>query len=114
VTSAAEAAGAFRRARNVADVVDDVSGGRVVLLHLPSGRRRVLSDTATAVWQAVVAAGPAGARVADLAPPLAAQFGADPEVVERDVAQLMGELLAADVVELVSGGQEPRPSGAAG
>ena len=114
MTSATDATGAYRRAPDVADVVDSAAGGGAVLLHLASGRRTVLSETATAVWQAVVAAGRDGVSAGELAPPLAAHFGADPAVVHADVARLLAELLSAELLEPASTGDGPGQAGKAG
>lgn len=99
MTSSAAGETAWRRPPHVAWVVDD---GTAVLLHLPSGRRVALSETATAVWQALVGAGDAGLRVADVTPALAERFGADAAQVSADVQHLLDELLAAGLLE-------PRP-----
>jgi hypothetical protein len=74
---------------------------RAVLLHLPSGQRTGLSDTATRVWQEVVASGTAGIEVGTIAATLAAEYGADPATVTRDVAALLAEMAAAGWVEVV-------------
>lgn len=87
----------WRRPAHVAWVVDD---GTAVLLHLPSGRRMALSDTGTAVWQALVEAGDDGVAVADLTPALAERYHANPDQVAADVAHLLTELAAQDLAEL--------------
>jgi hypothetical protein len=100
VTEVPDAAPAYRRAPDVAEVVDD---GRVVLLHLPSGRRSVLSDTAGAVWRAVGAAGAAGARAVDVSPDLAAEYAEDPARIAADVARLLQQLRDAGLVTVLPG-----------
>ncbi len=95
----------YRRAPDVAEVLD---AGRVVLLHLPSGRRTVLSDTAGAVWQAVAAAGDAGAQVADMAPALAERYGADPVVVAADISRLLVQLREAQLVTILAASERAR------
>ena len=94
----------YLRASDVAEVLD---AGRVVLLHLPSGRRTVLSDTAGAVWQAVSAAGDSGAQVADMAPALAERYGADPVVVAADISRLLVQLREAQLVTILAASSEP-------
>lgn len=86
----------WRRPAHVAWVVDD---GTAVLLHLPSGRRVALSDTATAVWEALVDAGDGGLRVVDVVPVLAERYHADPGQVAADVEHLLAELAGAGLAE---------------
>jgi len=89
----------LRRPDWVAHVLDD---GRAVLLHLPSAKRRVLSPEATAIWQAVVASGSAGATPAEVTAEVQAAYpGTDPDVIAHDVAAFLDELLATDLVEVV-------------
>ena len=91
-----------RRPEWVAHVLDESTGEpHAVLLHLPRGERTALSPTATRVWQLIVAAGAKGVQTADLCPALAAEYGADPEIVSQDVAGLMTQLLAGEWVERV-------------
>jgi hypothetical protein len=94
---------AYRRPAQVAYVVDHpqegAADGVTVLLHLPSGRRTSLSPTGGAVWAALVAAGEAGASAAELAPGLAAAYGADPDQVEADVRGLLEQLAGEGLVE---------------
>ena len=104
MASTAAGGAAFRRPAHVAYVVDRPDGDRgasgvAVLLHLPTGRRVSLSETATAVWLAVADSGQRGARVADLAAGLASRYGADQAEVAADVQRLFDELTAADLLE---------------
>jgi hypothetical protein len=99
VTKGAGGGPTYRRAPDVAEVLDD---GRVVLLHLPSGRRTVLSETAGAVWQAVDAAGDAGAQAADVAPPLAARYEAELALVAFDISRLLEQLREAGLVTVLT------------
>jgi hypothetical protein len=94
----------------VAHVLDDSSGEpHAILLHLPRGERTALSPTATRFWQLIVAAGTSGARITELAPALAAEYDADPTVVERDLRALQVQLLDGEWVEPV-GEDEGSPS----
>ena len=94
--------GRVRRPEWVAHVLDEAAEPpRAVLLHLPSGKRTGLSDTATRVWQEVVASGDEGIDVDAIAATLAAEYGADPQVVTRDVAALLAEMAAGEWVEVV-------------
>lgn len=89
-----------RRPAWVAHVLDDASGEpRAVLLHLPRGERTALSGTGTRVWQLIVAGGDVGTSAAAMAPVLADVFGADPQVVQADVATLVEQLLAGGWAE---------------
>lgn len=94
-----------RRPEWVAHVLDDaVTPPRAVLLHLPSGRRTGLSDTATRVWRAIVDSGADGVtakRVADL---LAPEYGVLPGAILGDIADLYGDLLEGEWVEVVAQG----------
>jgi hypothetical protein len=95
---------AYRLGDRVAFVVEPVPGEPVeqaVLLHLPSGRRTVLSPEATAIWRLLAAAGVAGVRPGDIAAELAHQFDAKPTVIEHDVRQLLEELVSADLAARV-------------
>jgi hypothetical protein len=94
--------GRVRRPEWVAHVLDEAAEPpRAVLLHLPSGKRTGLSDTATRVWQEVVASGDAGIEVDTIAATLAAEYGADPQVVTHDVTALLTEMAAGEWVEVV-------------
>lgn len=94
--------GRVRRPEWVAHVLDEAADPpRAVLLHLPSGKRTGLSDTATRVWQEVVASGDDGVDVDTIAATLAAEYGADSTVVTYDVATLLTEMAAGEWVELV-------------
>lgn len=100
----------LRRPAWVAHVLDDSSGEpHAILLHLPRGERTALSPTATRFWQLIVAAGTPGARITELAPALAAEYDADPTVVERDLRALQVQLLDGEWVEPV-GEDEGSPS----
>jgi len=94
----------------IAHVLDESTGEpHAVLLHLPRGERVALSPTATRVWQLIVAAGPAGASKADVVPLLADEYGADPVIIEHDVAALMTQLTTGGWAEPV--GPTERPAG---
>jgi hypothetical protein len=77
------------------DVAAADDDGRWVLLHLPSGQRLVLSDTASRIWAGLVA----GTDSAELTVDLAAEYATDPDVVGRDVGGLVDQLLAAGLLE---------------
>jgi hypothetical protein len=95
--------GAVRRPAWVAHVLDaSADEPHAVLLHLPRGERIALSPTATRVWQLIVAAGPDGVRLDEQVPQLAAEYGADPETIARDVAALRAQLLAGEWIEPVT------------
>ena len=87
----------------IAHVLDESTGEpHAVLLHLPRGERVALSPTATRVWQLIVAAGPAGVRKADVVPLLASEYGADPLIIEHDVAALLTQLTTGGWAEPVT------------
>ncbi len=91
-----------RRPAWVAHVLDESTGEpHAVLLHLPRGERVALSPTATRVWQLIVAAGPAGVRLADVVAVLASEYGTDPKIIERDVDALTSQLTSGEWVEPV-------------
>ena len=103
----------IRRPEWVAHVLDDASGElRAVLLHLPSAERRALSDTATRIWQLVVASGEVGVRAVDLVPVLSDEYGADPTIVMRDVVALVEQMLDGEWLEAVVPAAAERQSGA--
>jgi len=92
----------------IAHVLDESTGEpHAVLLHLPRGERVALSPTATRVWQLIVAAGPTGARKADVVPLLASEYGADPLIIEHDVAALMAQLTTGGWAEPVATPERP-------
>lgn len=91
-----------RRPDWVAHVLDEaVDPPRAVLLHLPSGRRTGLSDTATRVWQEIVAAGADGIEASVIAERVAPDYGVTPEIIESDVTALIVQLLQGEWVEAV-------------
>ena len=101
----------FRRPDWVAHVLDEAAEPpRAVLLHLPSGRRIGLSDTATRVWQEIVASGADGVHVGVITANVAPEYGVDPAVITHDVVALLDEMVAGEWVEVVpeheGGGQE--------
>jgi hypothetical protein len=77
------------------DVAAADDGGRWVLLHLPSGQRLVLSPTASRIWAGLAE----GADSADLVATLAGSYATDPDVVARDLHDLVEQLLAAGLLE---------------
>ena len=85
-----------------ADVAAADDEGRIVLLHLPSARRLVLSETATRIWTGLVD----GRAPGELSASLAAEYGTDAEVVARDVDRLVVDLL--DQGLLTERVEEPR------
>ena len=87
-----------RRPDRVAHVLD---GERAVLLHLPTGRRVVLSPEATAVWQLVIASGLAGVSSDAVTATLAPRYATDADVIAADVHALIQQLAEQDLVELV-------------
>ncbi len=88
-----------RRPEWVAHVRD---GDVTVLLHLPSARRLGLPAEGTAVWQEILASGSDGASAEQIALAVAPQYDADEAVIRRDVVRLLSDLLAADLVEVVT------------
>jgi hypothetical protein len=97
--------GATRRVRRpdwVAHVLDDeAEPPRAVLLHLPSGRRIGLSETATRVWQEIVAAGAEGTHVGAITAIVAPDYGVDPTIITHDVVALLDDMVAGEWVEIV-------------
>jgi hypothetical protein len=119
VTDGAKAPmGRVRRPEWVAHVLDDtIDPPRAVLLHLPSGRRIGLSDTATRIWQEIVASGAAGVHLGAIAAVLAPEYGADPTIVQQDVAALLADMVEGEWVEVISdmsdtSGRDERNGGA--
>lgn len=96
------ATGRVRRPEWVAHVLDDsVDPPRAVLLHLPSGRRIGLSDTATRVWKEIVASGAAGVHLGVMTAVLAPEYGVDPTIITEDVAALLSDMVDGEWVEIV-------------
>ncbi len=92
----------FRRPEWVAHVLDEeAEPPRAVLLHLPSGRRIGLSDTATRVWQEIVASGAEGVQMGAIAAIVAPEYGADPTIITHDIAALLAEMVEGEWVEIV-------------
>jgi hypothetical protein len=92
----------FRRPEWVAHVLDEEADPpRAVLLHLPSGRRTGLSETATRVWQEIVAAGRGGIPVGGIAAIVAPEYGTDPTIITHDIIALLDEMVAGEWVEIV-------------
>ena len=85
-----------------ADVAAADDEGRIVLLHLPSAQRLVLSETASRIWTGLVD----GRAPGELSASLAAEYGTDAEVVARDVDRLVVDLL--DQGLLTERVEEPR------
>lgn len=93
-----------RRPSWVAHVLDEAAEPpRAVLLHLPSGRRIGLSDTATRVWQEVVASGADGIHLGAITAIVAPEYGVDPTIITDDVAALLADMLEGEWVEVVRG-----------
>ena len=92
---------ATTRVRRPAWVAHVRDGDITVLLHLPSGRRLGLPAEGTAVWQQVLAGGAEGVDAAEITQQVAPAYAGDPQVIERDVVRLLGDLLSADLVEVV-------------
>jgi len=78
-----------------ADVAAADDEGRIVLLHLPSARRLVLSDTASRIWEGLAD----GRDPDELTTSLAATYGTDQDVVRRDVDRLVADLLDRGLLE---------------
>lgn len=96
-----------RRPEWVAHVLDEAAEPpRAVLLHLPSGRRIGLSDTATRVWQEVVASGVEGVHLGAITAVLAPEYGVDPTIVTHDVATLLVDMVEGEWVEIVPSSDE--------
>ncbi len=92
----------FRRPEWVAHVLDEAAEPpRAVLLHLPSGRRIGLSDTATRVWQEIVASGAEGVQVGVITANVAPEYGVDPTIITHDVVALLDDMVAGEWVEMV-------------
>ena len=97
-----EAKPRFRRPEWVAHVLDEAAEPpRAVLLHLPSGRRIGLSETATRVWQEIVAAGAVGTHVGGITAIVAPEYGVDPTIITHDIVALLDDMVAGDWVEVV-------------
>ena len=88
-----------RRPEWVAHVRD---GDVTVLLHLPSARRLGLPAVGTAVWQQILASGAEGASAEQIAAAVAPAYDAEEAVIEQDVVRLLSDLVAADLVEIVT------------
>ena len=73
-----------------------------MLLHLPSGRRVGLSATGTAVWEQILAGEAQGASAEQITTAMGAGYDADPGVIVADVLRLLGDLVTADLVEVVT------------
>lgn len=96
------AIGRVRRPEWIAHVLDEAPDPpRAVLLHLPSGHRIGLSDTATRVWQEVVAAGTDGVHLGAIAAVLAPEYGVDPTIITHDVTALLADMVEGEWVEIV-------------
>jgi hypothetical protein len=92
----------FRRPEWVAHVMDEEADPpRAVLLHLPSGRRTGLSDTATRIWQEVVASGTDGVPVGGITAIVAPEYGVSPATITHDVVALLDDMVAGGWVEIV-------------
>jgi hypothetical protein len=92
----------FRRPEWVAHVLDEAADPpRAVLLHLPSGRRTGLSETATRIWREIVAAGPGGVHVGGITAIVAPEYGTDPTIITHDVVALLDDMVAGEWVEIV-------------
>lgn len=102
MTDVTEASGRVRRPDWVAHVLDEAADPpRAVLLHLPSGRRIGLSDTATTVWREIVASGSVGVEAAAVARTIAPEYGVEPSAIVGDITDLYDQLLAGEWVEAV-------------
>jgi hypothetical protein len=84
------------------DVAAADDEGRIVLLHLPSARRLVLSDTASRIWEGLAD----GRDPGELAASLASAYGTQTDVVAADVDRLVADLLERGL--LVERVEEPR------
>lgn len=103
VNEVAGSAVRVRRPEWVAHVLDEAAEPpRAVLLHLPSGRRIGLSDTATTVWREIVASGAAGVEAAEVARTVAPEYGVEPVDIVGDIADLYDQLLQGEWVEAVA------------
>ncbi len=92
----------FRRPEWVAHVIDETAEPpRAVLLHLPSGKRTGLSETATRIWQEIVASGTEGVSVSAIAAIVAPEYSADPAIIAHDVVALLNDMVAGEWVEIV-------------
>lgn len=99
----AEAQPRFRRPDWVAHVIDEAAEPpRAVLLHLPSGRRTGLSDTATRIWQVVVSAGAEGVHVGGITAIVAPEYGVNPTIITHDVVALLDDMVTGEWVEIVT------------
>ncbi|MEP2180544.1 MAG: PqqD family protein, partial [Marinomonas sp.] len=77
------------------DVVSREVNGEAVLLDLASGLYFGLNVVGSAIWQVV---GDAPAKVSALCDAVEAEFDAPRDVIEADVEELLGELVAAGLV----------------
>ncbi len=99
-----DASGRVRRPDWVAHVLDEAADPpRAVLLHLPSGRRIGLSDTATRVWREIVDAGEGGVDAGEVAERIAPEYGVKTDAIVPDIVELYGQLLEGEWVERVNG-----------
>jgi hypothetical protein len=105
VTGVTDGASAtVRRPDWVAHVLDEAAEPpRAVLLHLPSGRRIGLSDTATRVWREIVDAGEDGVDADEVAERIAPEYGVETGVIVPDIVELYGQLIEGEWVERVNG-----------
>lgn len=86
----------YRKPPHVAHARD---GDRVILLHMETGSHVQLSPHATRVWDLVLEVGDAG----DVATQLAEAYpDTDPGVIAADVARLLDDLVAQDLLSPVS------------
>jgi hypothetical protein len=77
------------------DVVWRLVEGEVVLLNITTGQYYSLDDVGTRVWSLLPTTGSSLEALRDA---LLQEFDADPAVIDRDLQDLFGRLLAADLV----------------
>lgn len=75
-------------------------GGQTVVLNLRTGQYHGLNQTAGALLESLRA----GGSVQSAASEVAERFSALPELVQRDLVQLCGELHQRGLIEIVDGG----------
>ena len=77
------------------DVVWRLVEGEVVLLNITTGQYYSLDEVGSRVWSLLPST---GSSLEGLRDALLAEFDADPSDIDRDLQDLFGRLLAADLV----------------
>ena len=88
---------------NAPAVIAESIDGEVIVMNLPQGIYYSLTGSAALAWSPLVN----GASVADVAHEIALRQGADPELVARDCAVFVQNLLDESIVRVASGDATP-------